>query len=129
MLAERITSVPGASDYLKGGFLTYTDETKAVLLGVDPAILREHTAVSDAAAKAMAAGARERTNSTYALSVTGYAGPEGGTEQNPAGTMFVGVATPDGVSAKRYQFVGDRARVRALTVVWALDLLRCRLAT
>jgi nicotinamide-nucleotide amidase len=129
MLAERITSVPGASDYFKGGFLTYTDETKAVLLGVDPAILREHTAVSDAAAKAMAAGARERTNSTYALSVTGYAGPEGGTEQNPAGTMFVGVATPDGVSAKRYQFVGDRARVRALTVVWALDLLRCRLAT
>jgi nicotinamide-nucleotide amidase len=128
MLGERITSVPGASDYFRGGILAYTDEMKIKLLGVDPEILREHTSVSEAAAKAMAAGARERTGSTYALSVTGYAGPEGGTEQNPAGTIFVGVAAPDAVIAKRYRFAADRDRVRALAVIWALDLLRCRLA-
>lgn len=127
MLAERITSAAGASDYFRGGFLTYTDDMKAMLLGVDPALLREHTAVSEPVAKAMAAGARERTGSTWALSVTGYAGPDGGTEQNPAGTIFVGFAGPDGVSARRFQFVGDRARVRTMTVIWALDTLRCRL--
>jgi nicotinamide-nucleotide amidase len=75
----------------------------------------------------MAAGARERTRSTYALSVTGYAGPDGGTAESPVGTMFVGVATPHEVIARRYRFVGDRERIRLLTVIWAMDLLRCKL--
>jgi nicotinamide-nucleotide amidase len=127
MLAEWITSVSGASDYFRGGFLTYTDEMKTALLGVDAAILREHTAVSEPVVKAMAIAARERTGASYALAVTGYAGPHGGTEQTPAGTIFVALASPDNVTARHFRFIGDRARVRTMTVVWALDILRCRL--
>ena len=124
MLAERLTSVPGSSEYFKGGFLTYTDEVKSALLDVDPELLRIETAVSEPVAKAMADGARTRLKATYGVSVTGYAGPDGGDERNPVGTIYVGVAGPDGTRAYRLNFAGDRGRNRQMSVVWALDLLR-----
>lgn len=124
MLGERITSVAGSSDYFRGGFLVYSDEMKSRLLGVPAGLLREHTAVSAPVAMAMASGARDRTGSTYALSVTGVAGPGGGGGPIPAGTVFLGLAAPDGTSAIERRFPGDRARVRAMAVQTALDLLR-----
>lgn len=127
MLGQRITSVARSSDYFRGGFLTYNDEMKTVLLGVDPEILEEHTAVSDPVARAMADGARERTRSTYALSITGVAGPDGGTEETPVGTVFIGLAGPNGTDARKFRFPGDRERIRGFAVQGALDLLRRRM--
>jgi nicotinamide-nucleotide amidase len=122
-LGERITSVAGSSDYFLGGFLVYTDRVKTELLGVDAALIAEHSAVSEAAAAAMALGARSRTGSTYALSVTGEAGPTSATG-TPVGTVVLGLAGPDGVKARRYNLFGDRNGIRARAVTWALDDLR-----
>ena len=120
LLGGRITAVPNSSDYFLGGFLTYSDAMKTTLLGVPPALLAEHTAVSEPVAKAMAEGARERTGSDYALSITGYAGPDG----DKVGLVFIGFATPEGSEARRVQLPGDRERVRAFSTNTALDVLR-----
>jgi nicotinamide-nucleotide amidase len=127
MLGERITSIPGSSHYFAGGFLVYTNAMKTGLLGVDPDVLAMHTAVSDPVARAMADGARDRTGSTYALSVTGIAGPEGGTEEMPVGTGFIGISGPNGTDARKLRWVGDRRRIRHAAVQSALDLLRRRM--
>jgi nicotinamide-nucleotide amidase len=124
MLGERITSIAGSSDYFSGGFLTYTDRLKTALLGVDAALLKEHSAVSEPVAIAMAQGARSRTGATYALAVTGIAGPDGGSEATPRGTVFIGFAGPQGAEAKRFRFHGNRERVREFAVQNALELLR-----
>ncbi len=126
IIAQRITSVPGASDYFLGGFLVYNDQMKTALLGVDPGLLAAHSAVSETAARAMAEGARARTGATYALSITGEAGPESSTPA-PPGTVFAGLASPEGTEARKFQFGGDRNRIRALAAQTALDLLRRRI--
>lgn len=123
MLGEWITSVPNSSDYFVGGFLTYSDEMKMRLLGVSNELLREHTAVSEPVARAMAEGALARTGSDYALSVTGYAGPDGA----DVGTIFIGLAGPGGTDVRRIKLPGDRSRIRALAVQNSLDFLRQRL--
>jgi nicotinamide-nucleotide amidase len=125
-LAQRITSVAGSSDYFVGGFLTYSNRMKTELLGVPAELIERHTAVSEEVARAMAEGARARTGSDYALSTTGEAGPESATGA-PAGTVFLGIATPDGVEARRITAPGERQRVRSLSTQLALDLLRRRL--
>ncbi|HEU0142802.1 MAG TPA: competence/damage-inducible protein A [Bryobacteraceae bacterium] len=127
LLAGRITSVAGASDYFAGGFTTYTEAMKSSALSIDPELLRVHTAVSQPVAEAMALACRERTGSTYALSVTGVAGPGGGTEQNPVGTVYIGLAGDEGCDVRRMRFLGDRTRVRILAVQSALNLLRLHL--
>jgi len=124
LLAERITSIPGSSDYFVGGFLVYSNRMKTELLGVDAALLTAHGAISEPVAEAMALGARRRADSTFGLSITGVAGPAGGTEAEPAGTVVIGLAGPDACRAHRFRFLGDRARVRALAAQNALDLLR-----
>ncbi len=124
LLAERITSVAGCSDFFSGGFVTYTNRMKIAMLGVDAQAIEEHGAVSEPVAEAMASGARLRTDSTYALSITGVAGPAGGTETKPVGTVVIGLATPTGCQTRRVRFLGDRGRVRALSAQSALDLLR-----
>jgi nicotinamide-nucleotide amidase len=126
MLGERITSVPGSSAYFAGGFITYTNAMKVELLGVPPEILEQHGAVSAQTAEAMAAGARRRTNSTYAVSITGVAGPDADGE--PVGTMYVGVADPEGTHSYHRQFLGDRQRIRTFVCQMALDVLRRRIA-
>jgi nicotinamide-nucleotide amidase len=118
MIGERITAVSGSSDYFLGGFLTYSDAMKHSLLGVPMEILDEYSAVSDEAARAMASGARERTGATYAISATGYADGE------QAGHVWIGLASPAGVHARKLQLTGDRLRVRSMTVINALDWLR-----
>jgi nicotinamide-nucleotide amidase len=122
LLGARITAVP-ASGYFVGGFLTYTDEMKTRMLGVPAEMLAEYSAVSEPVAKAMAEGARDRTGSDYALSITGYAGPEG----EKVGLVFVGLASPDGSEVRRTQWPPDRDRVRMFSTNIALDMLRRRL--
>lgn len=123
MLGQWITSIPNSSDYFLGGFLVYSDEMKMRLLGVPEELLRTHTAVSGEVANAMADGARRCTGADYALSVTGYAGPDGA----EVGLMFIGLAGPEGTEARRIKMPGDRERIRALTVQNSLDFLRKRL--
>jgi nicotinamide-nucleotide amidase len=123
-LGERITSVEDSSDYFVGGFLTYTNGMKTQMLGVSAELLEEHGAVSEAAAMAMARGARERTGATYALSITGVAGPGGGSSETPVGTVCIGLASAAGARARRFQFLGDRGRIRGFAVHYALDMLR-----
>ena len=127
MLGERFTSVPGSSAYFVGGFIAYNNAMKTELLGVSPEILKEHGPVSRPAAEAMALGARRRTSSTYALSITGAAGPEAGSEKVPRGTMYVGLADAAGTLVLHRQFLGDRQRIRTFAVQMALDLLRRRI--
>ena len=127
MLGERFTSVPGSSDYFAGGFITYTNEMKIALLGVSPELLQAHGAVSGETAEAMAIGARRRTNSTYALALTGVAGPDSGGESAPVGTVYVAIADAAGVHAVHRQWLGDRQRIRVFTCQMALDLLRRRI--
>jgi nicotinamide-nucleotide amidase len=104
MIGQRLTAVPGASAAYVGGFTTYTNELKIRLLGVSPATIEAHTEVSAETAAEMAQGARERTGADIGLSTTGYAGPTGGTEENPVGTVFVGIATREGVTAHRLYY-------------------------
>jgi nicotinamide-nucleotide amidase len=127
MLGERITSAPGSSKYFLGGFLTYSDAMKTELLGVSAELLKEHGAVSREVAEAMAIGARRRTGSTYALSITGIAGPDGGDNLVPKGTMYVGLADAAGTHVAHRQYLGDRQRIRSFVVQLALDTLRRRL--
>jgi nicotinamide-nucleotide amidase len=127
MLGERFTSTPGSSDYFVGGFITYTNEMKIELLGVSPETLERFGAVSKETAEAMAIGARRRTNSTYAISVTGVAGPDSGGEAAPVGTVYVGIADPEGAYVAHRVFVGDRTRIRMFTTQMALDALRRRM--
>ncbi|HZT38309.1 MAG TPA: competence/damage-inducible protein A [Bryobacteraceae bacterium] len=127
MLGERITSVAGSSEYFAGGFLTYTDRMKTEVLGIDPALIEQFSAVSEPVAVAMAAAARKCAGASYALSVTGIAGPGGGTEATPVGTVFIGFAAPSREEAKRFHFHGDRERVRTFAVQNALEMLRRRL--
>lgn len=128
LVAERLTRVPGSSDVFLGGAVTYTNELKTALLGVPEALLREHGAVSEPVARAMAAGVRERLGADYGIGVTGIAGPGGGTEEKPVGTVHLAVAGPgDAVSHRRVRFPGDRQRVRRQTAQLALELLRRRL--
>jgi nicotinamide-nucleotide amidase len=128
MLGERITSAPGSSTYFVGGFITYSNAMKMELLGVSQETLDRFTAVSAETAEAMAIGARRRTSSTYALSITGVAGPGAETDEAPKGTIYVGFAGPAGALSVHRQFLGDRARVRSFAVQMALDLLRRKLA-
>jgi nicotinamide-nucleotide amidase len=127
MLGERITSVPGSSDYFAGGFITYSNEMKTELLGVPAEILQQFGAVSSETAEAMAAGARHRAKSSYAVAITGIAGPGGGTEGKPVGTVYVSVADAAGTHTLHRRFLGDRTRIRVFTTQMALDLLRRRL--
>jgi nicotinamide-nucleotide amidase len=126
MLGERITSMPGSSSHFLGGFVTYSDILKVELLGVDPELIEKHSAVSNEVACAMALGARVRTGSTFALSVTGEAGPESSSGV-PVGTIFVGFAGPNTTEAIRFAMPGDRPRIRGFATQAALDLLRRRL--
>ena len=126
MLGERFTSVAGSSDYFLGGFITYDNAMKTGMVGVPPETLAQFGAVSQETAEAMAIGARERTGSTYALSVTGLAGPQG-EGSLPVGTVYIGVADAAGVHVAHRVLLGDRQRIRTFAAQMALDLLRRRM--
>lgn len=124
MIAQLATSVPGSSDWFGYGYVTYADQAKIDLLGVPPELIREHGAVSEAVCLAMAEGARARSGATYAVSVTGIAGPGGGTPDKPVGTVWVGYAGPEGASARLLRFGRDREANRRFSACAALERLR-----
>jgi competence/damage-inducible protein CinA-like protein len=127
MVAERITSVPGSSDYFAGGFVLYNDRMKQDLLGVEPKLIEQHTAVSEPVACAMAEQARSRTGADYAVSTTGEAGPASNSGV-PVGTVYIGFAGPSGPPcARKFNFPGDRIRIRMFAAQAALDSLRRQL--
>jgi nicotinamide-nucleotide amidase len=128
LLGERITSVPGSSTYFLGGFITYASRMKVEWLGVPEDIIAQFGAVSKETAEAMALGARRRTGSTYALAITGVAGPDSGGEKAPVGTIFVGLADAAGCQVLQRQFIGDRTRIRQFATQMALDMLRRKCA-
>jgi nicotinamide-nucleotide amidase len=124
LVAARLTSVPGSSDVFVGGVVAYSNESKLRELGVPPEVLERHGAVSAEAAEAMAEGARAALGADVAVSVTGIAGPGGGTPEKPVGLVFVGVAGPEGTTTRRLVFSGDREAVRTRATAVALHALR-----
>lgn len=127
LLAARLVGVPGASDALGEAHVTYCDAAKARVLGVRQETLDRYTAVSAQCAEEMAAGARRISGADWAVSTTGYAGPDGGADGTPVGTVFIAVAGPDGVRAEECHFSGSREFIRTLAASWALNALRLRL--
>lgn len=125
LMAARLTEPPGASEYLCGGVVTYSDAAKAALLGVEPGLIERHGAVSPEVGEAMAAGALERFGADLAVSITGVAGPGGGTEAKPVGYVCWCVADAGGGQLVRdVQLPGDRAEVRDRSTTVAMHLLR-----
>ena len=124
LIAKSITDVAGSSAVLAGGMVTYTNRIKIDGLGVDASVIEEHTEVSHACAKAMAERARETFGTDYALSATGYAGPGGGTEKDPTGTVYIGIATPSGIRSERICVENaTRTQVRNAVAYHALQML------
>ena len=125
LLAARITHIPGASAYFAGGVVSYSDESKAELLGVDPALIESHGAVSPEVAEAMAKGAIERFGADIAVAITGIAGPEGGTEEKPVGYVCFHALLAEGPSIAREPVIpGGRDDVRERSALVGMHLLR-----
>jgi nicotinamide-nucleotide amidase len=124
LLASRITDVAGSSAYFMGGAVCYTAAAKTALTGVDPAVIAEHGEVSEPVAIALARGARERFGTTYGIGVTGIAGPGGGTEEKPVGTVHIAVAGPGGHKHRKMLWPMERSLFKRITTQSALDLLR-----
>ena len=126
LIANRVTNVSGASKVLLAGYVTYSNEAKQKCLGVKTATLEAHGAVSEPTAREMAEGARRESGSDYAISVTGIAGPTGGTEEKPVGTVFIGLASAEKTIVMKFLNPYDRATFKQVTSQQALDLLRRR---
>ena len=123
-IAHLITSVAGSSEYFMGSVVSYANEAKENMLGVGGRALAEYGAVSKEVVMQMAVGAREKFGTTYAIATSGIAGPGGGTEAKPVGTVWIATATPDGVKAKKFNFGKHRMRNIKKAALMALDLLR-----
>jgi nicotinamide-nucleotide amidase len=130
LLAKRLTDMPGSSAYFTEALVTYSNESKERLLGVPHALIAEHGAVSEAVAREMAEGARRVSGADYGLSVTGVAGPDGGTEEKPVGLVFVGISDAEGTFAEKVDLTAwarSRDSIRERSTNRAFDLLRLRL--
>jgi nicotinamide-nucleotide amidase len=127
-LGRSLVDVPGSSAVYLGGWIAYANEMKQRWLHVDGGLLASHGAVSAEAAAVMVAEALACSGADHGLSVTGVAGPEGGSVAKPVGTVFIGLGAADGeVTVRRFRFPGDRQMVRDRTVKWALQMLRLHL--
>lgn len=124
LLGQMLTSVPGASNFFAGGVIAYSNQLKASLLGVPDDVIDRHGAVSEPVVLAMAAGMRRHGRTDVAVSVSGVAGPGGGSIEKPVGTLWFGLATPDGVRGVEQFFKGNRAEIRRAAAIFALDLVR-----
>jgi nicotinamide-nucleotide amidase len=127
LVSQLVTSVPGSSGVFDLGVVTYADFQKTALLGVPPEVLREYGAVSEPVARIMAEGARVQGRSTWGIGITGIAGPSGGTDEKPVGTVHLAVAGPNGTQHAARRYFGDRERVRRTAAFEALNVLRLAL--
>ena len=124
LITHRLTNVPGSSAYVERSFVVYSNRAKQELLAVPEAVLAEYGAVSEPVARLMAEGARKAAGTVYGLSVTGIAGPDGGTLEKPVGTVFIGVAAPEQTVVKKQFFPGAREKIKIMSSQMALNLLR-----
>jgi len=124
LLANRVTNVPGASGVFIAGSVPYANQAKIDMLDLNPKLIEKHGAVSEQVARALAEGARAHARSTYALATTGIAGPGGGSNEKPVGTVYIGLAAPDETVVKKLFFPSDRETFKQLTAQAAFDLLR-----
>jgi nicotinamide-nucleotide amidase len=127
LIAERLTNVPGSSKYFIEGVVAYSNESKTRTLGVEPKLLLKHGAVSAEVAEAMAEGVRARARTDYGLSVTGIAGPDGGTKDKPVGLVYIALADDVQTKSRKLKLPGDRNLIRWRASQTALDMLRRRL--
>lgn len=123
LIAAACTDLSGSSAWFERGFVTYSNDAKIESLGVDPALIRDYGAVSEAVVRAMAHGALARSRANVSVAVTGVAGPTGGSTDKPVGTVWFGWSVGGHLAAEVQHFAGDRAAVRAATVDHALRLL------
>ena len=127
LLAQRLTDIPGSSKYFIEGVVTYANDAKTRTLGVEPMLLMEYGAVSAEVAEAMAEGIRGRAGTDFGLAITGIAGPGGGTEEKPVGTVFIAISSEAGTEHRKLKLPGDRNLIRWRSSQAALELLRRRL--
>ena len=127
MIAQRITSVPGASRAFLGGAIVYSNELKTAFAGVAPELIEQYGAVSEEVARTLASGIRQRTGATIGLGITGIAGPSGGTDAKPVGLVYIAVSDAQRTDVLERTFRGSRQRVREWTAHQALDLIRRKL--
>jgi nicotinamide-nucleotide amidase len=125
LVCGALTAIAGSSSMVQGGLITYANEAKAALAGVPMAMIKQHGAVSEPVARAMAEGGRQRLDATFAVSITGVAGPGGGSVEKPVGLVHFACAGPTGTRHRERRF-GEQSRdeIRRLSVLEALDLLR-----
>jgi nicotinamide-nucleotide amidase len=123
MIAAACTDLSGSSNWFERGFVTYSNEAKTEMLGVDPVLIEAHGAVSEVVARAMAFGAVRHSRAQVSIAVTGIAGPTGGSKEKPVGTVWFGFMIDGVLSSETKRFDGDRAAVRAATVQYALERL------
>lgn len=123
LLASLLTDIPGSSDYFDRGIISYSNQSKTDLLGVPPKTLQTHGAVSEDTAKAMASGIRHRAGVDYGIATTGIAGPGGATPTKPVGLVYIAIATPQTVIARKFLFTGDRLQNKDSACTEALILL------
>jgi nicotinamide-nucleotide amidase len=131
LVSHRITNVQGASGYFEAGFVTYSNKAKEHFLSVPGGIIRAKGAVSDEVARFMAEGVRNAAGVDIGLAVTGIAGPGGGTDEKPVGTVYIALAVPDGTFVRKFSFQGDRKEIKLQTsdeaLLFILDHLEGRL--
>lgn len=127
MLGKRITSVSGSSRYFLGGAIVYSNDFKTLFANVPPLMIAQHGAVSAEVGKALAEGIRDETGATIGVSITGVAGPQGGTEEKPVGLVFHALSDAHGTEVVERRFPGDRERIRRFATQQALDMIRRRL--
>ncbi len=123
LLGSRITDVPGSSEYFLGGVIAYQNEVKEALLHVPHEVIATHGAVSAQTAEAMAIGCRDLFKCDIAVSITGIAGPGGGTTEKPVGLTYIGLATKNGVSSRRFQWSGSRVQNKESSILSAMELI------
>jgi nicotinamide-nucleotide amidase len=133
LATSRMTDVPGSSEYVERSIVAYSNRAKIELLGVPEALIAEHGAVSEAVALAMASGIRTRAGVNVGVGITGIAGPGGGSEQKPVGTVCIAIAGATGETSdeagsaskvRTFRFPGGREMVKAMSANWAIDMLR-----
>jgi nicotinamide-nucleotide amidase len=124
LIGARITNVSGSSEYFERGAVVYGNQAKTEMLGVPEELIKKHGAVSREVAAAMAQGIRRSARTDYGLSVTGIAGPGGGTREKPVGLVYIGLASPQGVRSEEYKLLGTRAQIRLKASQLALDMVR-----
>ena len=124
MLAQRLTSIDGSSRYFMSGIVSYSNQSKIDLAGIPPLLLEMEGAVSEEVARGLAESVREKVNTTIGVGVTGIAGPTGGSPEKPVGTVHIAVAGPSGTHQQRFQFPGDREKVRWQAAQAALNMIR-----